>query len=90
MSLECTEIEGKSIISRALSGYFVPGVHSSDYDVLGSKIIDAYIESADRHPILIAAKYGHHEILRSLMNELLPEKFRVTTDRKENVLHIGK
>ena len=44
VSLECTEIEGKSIISRLLSGDFLPGVHSSDYDVLGSKIIDAYIE----------------------------------------------
>ena len=91
VSLECTEIEGKSIISRALSGYFVPGVHSSDYDVLGSKIIDAYIESADRHPILIAAKCGHHEILGSLMNDPGYKQFGVTTeDRKENVLHIGK
>ena len=90
VSLECTEIEGETIISHALSKDFVPGVRSMDYNVLGSKIIDAYIESGDWHPILIAAKYGHHEILRSLMNELLPEKFRVTTDRKENVLHIGK
>ena len=91
VSLECTEIEGETIISHALSKDFVPGVRSSDYNVRGSKIIDAYIGSDDRHPILVAAKCGHHEILASLMNELGQKQFGVTTeDRKENVLHIGK
>ena len=83
LDINKTEFKGTIMQHAVVCGHldFVNALLEND--------INANIGDAGQEPILLAAKYAHHEILGSLVKALKHEHFGVSTPWGENVLHIG-